>query len=451
VFCPVLVFYFYLFFSWLIEMSALGHSLSTLPPEILLLILRQLGAEDAHAMATTCHALAAVARTPSLWEAYLRRDFGLSVDREISVSSSRWLHRRMDKQKWSNALGLWRRTDVSHYGSLHQVVYDGQQSLLMVQWLPPRDPKAMEELRPYPFLKVILKEDGETTIKLQDEMLLFGCPPGFSPHVEITAWGNHLTADVKDLPDTTIEPVAWNEQLTRFLKRETGDEEASMDADNELLMLKFLCLYSNRNMCDFVRLRPERQWLKWLATPLPIRPGLFKGTYGPHGIEIVELRFERSDDETLDFAAEKVTGDPNVPSGETTFRGSLTDAVRLSEEDQLNMLTIMTPEVQAAAFPWLGEEAGQHVQPFKVPDGCFSRREDGSAVFRTCLARFLCRCRVAGHNYLNPEWIDGQLAVLDEDTFSVLFFQLHSMSYYYRVKENLAAVNLSEVKEISPF
>ena len=39
--------------------------------------------------------------------------------------------------------------------------------------------------------------------------------------------------------------------------------------------------------------------------------GLFKGTYGPHGIEFIHLR---------DGQGVKVTGDPNVPYNEVTFR-----------------------------------------------------------------------------------------------------------------------------------
>ena len=69
---------------------------------------------------------------------------------------------------------------------------------------------------------------------------------------------------------------------------------------------------------------------KDIATPRPISPGIFKGTYGGHGIEIIAIDYPTED--TL--KAVKLTGDPNVPMNKVTFTADLTKGIALTKDEQ---------------------------------------------------------------------------------------------------------------------
>ena len=66
--------------------------------------------------------------------------------------------------------------------------------------------------------------------------------------------------------------------------------------------------------------------------------GVFKGTYGPHGIELINLTYQKSptEDGSLILEGSKLTGDPNVPFREVSFRADLSRPVFYTNvEDQV--------------------------------------------------------------------------------------------------------------------
>ena len=72
-----------------------------------------------------------------------------------------------------------------------------------------------------------------------------------------------------------------------------------------------------------------------LSMPVPIRAGVFKGSYGPHGTELIHLRYHEESG-TVFFSGTKVTGDPNVPVGKQTFVGDLSkDSLFMQLENQV--------------------------------------------------------------------------------------------------------------------
>lgn len=54
----------------------------------------------------------------------------------------------------------------------------------------------------------------------------------------------------------------------------------------------------------------------------PIQPGIFAGSHGRDGFEVIRLTFT---DET--FEAVRITGDRSVPAETVLFKGSLSDVI----------------------------------------------------------------------------------------------------------------------------
>ncbi|MBV95577.1 F-box only protein 31, partial [Eschrichtius robustus] len=201
-----------------------------------------------------------------------------------------------------------------------------------------------------------------------------------------------------------------------------------------------------------------------------IRPGLFKGTYGSHGLEIVMLSFHGKH-----ARGTKITGDPNIPAGQQTVEIDLRHRIHLPDIESLrdfNELSRIVLEVreqvrqeqqqeggpedaeglgrqspqpcaeppaeqakgpgdggaEAAAEP--PAQSGQG-QPFVLPVGVSSRNEDYP---RTCRMCFYGTGLIAGHGFTSPERTPGVFVLFDEDRFGFIWLELKSFSLYSRVQ-----------------
>ena len=74
-----------------------------------------------------------------------------------------------------------------------------------------------------------------------------------------------------------------------------------------------------------------------ITGPVPITPGIFKGDYGSHGTQLIQLSFSQEDSTGLMFTGTKITGDPNVPAGRRSFKGSLNDGLIMPMDEQVRI------------------------------------------------------------------------------------------------------------------
>ncbi|KAH7365560.1 hypothetical protein KP509_18G035000 [Ceratopteris richardii] len=111
--------------------------------------------------------------------------------------------------------------------------------------------------------------------------------------------------------------------------------------------------------------------------------GLWIGIYGPHGAEIIHVT--QAEDGIF---GTKITGDPNVPCGQVSFRASLcsqTSAV------PVELQQIVDLQVESS------------FKPFRI------------------VTMFEGKGRIAGHNFRNPLWVPGHLLVSSSNEIAFLW------------------------------
>jgi Cyclin D1 binding domain len=105
--------------------------------------------------------------------------------------------------------------------------------------------------------------------------------------------------------------------------------------------------------------------------------GLWVGKYGEHGYEMINVTYHG---DTL--IAQKVTGTKNVPRGQVTFEVDLS--------------------------PTLNDDSEEYLEPIELGDN--AAKQWGCKY----LQRFSGRGQVAAEGYLDSQWIDGQLIMVNQ-------------------------------------
>lgn len=253
------------------------------------------------------------------------------------------------------------------------------------------------------------------------------------------------------------------EEFRTWLREEWGRtlEDIFHEHMQELILMKFIYTSQYDNCLTYRRI--------YLPPSHPddlIKPGLFKGTYGSHGLEIVMLSFHGSR-----ARGTKITGDPNIPAGQQTVEIDLQRRIQLPDVENLRNFNELSrivlevreqvrqeqqeagegpapprepaakgpagPPARDSKEPGGGAEAAEQSgssgqgQPFVLPVGVSSRNEDYP---RTCRLCFYGTGLIAGHGFTSPERTPGVFVLFDEDRFGFLWLELKSFSLYSRVQ-----------------
>jgi len=316
--------------------------------------------------------------------------------------------------KYGVLLGLW-QTDITNYGGLVQVqCIEGK--IIGIEWMAPTNPNYMGDLRRQELFSVDVTEDGDTRVL---------CMRGYhGPHKckIITKDSGNFSSQCCE-PDNHRHPQGKDEEFQEWLKEETIDFHHFVDPmSQELLFTKFLNVKQYENSYNFRRLH-----LPLVHPKAIIQPGVFKGTYGDHGLELILLNYYN---DGYDVKATKLLGDPNVPAGKITFRVDLRYSMVLAEAQQESMSELAKiPRSTSVILP-----QNLPVQPFRVPVDCMDR---GTETPRQCNARFHGFGQVAGHGFTNSSYTSGHWIVFNEDLFGFLWMELGSLGMYHRVKESI--------------
>ncbi|EDL11660.1 F-box only protein 31, isoform CRA_a [Mus musculus] len=421
-----------------IEAGPARCSLLELPPELLVEIFASLPGTDLPSLAQVCSRFRRILHTDTIWRRRCREEYGVCENLrklEITGVSCRDVYAKL-LHRYRHILGLW-QPDIGPYGGLLNVVVDG---LFIIGWmyLPPHDPHVGDPMRFKPLFRIHLMERKSATVEC-----MYGHKGPHNGHIqEFRTW-------LREEWGRTLEDI-FHEHM------------------QELILMKFIYTSQYDNCLTYRRI--------YLPPSHPddlIKPGLFKGTYGSHGLEIVMLSFHGSR-----ARGTKITGDPNIPAGQQTVEIDLQRRIQLPDVENLRNFNELSrivlevreqvrqeqeagegaapprePSAKAADGPPAkdgkepggGAEAAEQSassgqgQPFVLPVGVSSRNEDYP---RTCRLCFYGTGLIAGHGFTSPERTPGVFVLFDEDRFGFLWLELKSFSLYSRVQatfQNAAA------------
>ncbi|XP_044213713.1 F-box only protein 31 isoform X1 [Thunnus albacares] len=472
------------------------QSLKELPPELLVEIFSLLPGTALPNVALVCKKFRQILNTETIWRRRCIEEFGMQQDlrkMEVGGVSSRDLYvkrvnprvksgrfmkllpdyEHMDYRDvythllhpYRHILGLW-QPDIGPYGGLLNVVVDG---LFIIGWmyLPPHDPRVEDPMRRRPLFRIHMWESNKATVE---------CMYGHKgPHKgDIQTVKKDEFSTKCNQTDHHRMPGGRQEEFRTWLEEEWGRtlEEIFHEHMQELILMKFIYTSQYDNCLTYRRI--------YLPPTMPsdlLQPGLFKGTYGSHGLEIVMLSFHGTS-----ARATKLTGDPNVPAGQLTLDVDLSRPLVLPDlEHQRNIEELsrlvlgVHEEVQREAEQQAkdssatvrgtaegacdgasgaeGTEADQgacsdscqpgpsssthppEAQPFTLPLGVMARNE---VYPRTCRKCFYGTGLIAGHGFTSPERTPGLFVLFDEDRFGFIWLELKSFSLYSRLTDHLA-------------
>ncbi|KAM7059056.1 F-box only protein 31 isoform 3-T3 [Molossus nigricans] len=314
-------------------------------------------------------------------------------------------------------------------------------------YLPPHDPHVDDPMRFKPLFRVHLMERKSATVEC-----MYGHRGPHNGHIQIVKKDEFSTK----CNQTEHHRMSGGrqEEFRTWLREEWGRtlEDIFHEHMQELILMKFIYTSQYDNCLTYRRI--------YLPPSHPddlIKPGLFKGTYGSHGLEIVMLSFHGKH-----ARATKITGDPNIPAGQQTVEIDLMHRIQLPDVENLcnfNELSRIVLEVheqvrqeqqqQQEDRTEDGEGAGPPTEkvreprheeaaavqeqpaPFVLPVGVSSRNENYP---RTCRMCFYGTGLIAGHGFTSPERTPGVFILFDEDRFGFIWLELKSFSLYSRVQ-----------------
>lgn len=440
------------------------ESLLELPPELLVEIFSLLPGTVLPNVALVCKKFRQILNTETIWRRRCVEEFGMKEDlrkMEAGGVSSQDLYVKL-LYPYRHILGLW-QPDIGPYGGLLNVVVDG---LFIIGWmyLPPHDPRVEDPMRRRPLFRIHLLESKKATVE---------CMYGHKgPHKgDIQTVKKDEFSTKCNQTDHHRMPGGRQEEFRTWLEEEWGRtlEEIFHEHMQELILMKFIYTSQYDNCLTYRRI-----YLPPLRPSDLLQPGLFKGTYGSHGLEIVMLSFHGTS-----ARATKLTGDPNVPAGQLTLDVDLSQPVDLPDLDQQRKIDVLSriilgihEKVQREAEPpassaaasvgHAAEEAGgacaeetevnhgacavacqsgpssssspPEAQPFVLPLGVMARNE---VYPRTCRKCFYGTGLIAGHGFTSPERTPGLFVLFDKDRFGFIWLELKSFSLYSRLTDHL--------------
>lgn len=377
-----------------------------LPPELIVKVLTFLPGKYLGNCCQTCVAFREAVNVDSIWEARCLIEYHFTaVHLQGWNCSFREVYSKV-LYKYGSIIGLWQR-GFQPYGGLAHITFDYGR-ILCREYFAPANVHIDQPLNDKELFSIDINKTG---------FMELSCHKGYKgPHACNIDW------------DETKERLKFECLQVGHHRHPKGKEQEMVELIretqedySELFLMKF-----EENYINSGKYKLERMELPAPMRGVPIQPGLFKGQYGAHGIEILDLCY---DEEMKNIHVIKITGDGNVPAQNISVYADLCRPMVLNVEQQSSMHTLR--EIDTPDIPEEGKSESR-TQPFVVPRNCTNRV---SKVPQRCIYRFHGQGRIAGHGYHDPSLTPGHFMVFDNNTFGFIWMDLYSLSLFSRVEE----------------
>jgi len=413
------------------KMAAAG--LAGLPSEAWLCVLLHLQPADLCSVRATAPTLALLVDREAVWVWRAWCDYSARL-RPAPDFSPRQFYQAV-LHRYGRMFGLWQRTNLKFFGGLLRCGYsEAERAVVWDTLAPTADIGA--SLQDRRFLKAAVGRTGELGITSQDSLtaaatnirvgLVYQQQQGEREDEEeeekeenekgkVGDGREVLEVVCHDLADYISSPGEWRQLLDEFRSVDTSQ-------DTELALNRFVMLYHCRHLHRYTRLR--------LPDPGPdptalLRPGVFQASYGPHGTEVVQLLQDRPG-VMCGVRGLKLTGDPNVPFNQVSFRVTSDECLDLPAELQTSVKGVLKG-MQDPQYNGQYREGGYL---FEVPR---DMRRRMAIDRKKCLGRWPAEAQVAAHMFQDPHFIPANFILFDEDEFAVMFLDIFCISLFRRV------------------
>ena len=131
-----------------------------------------------------------------------------------------------------------------------------------------------------------------------------------------------------------------------------------------------------------------------------------------------------------------MTGDPNVPFNQITFRVTHSDVLDIPLENQKTVKDLMQVMDNVEHYSVAHVPNTKPKFDFRIPAHMIRDEgdEENPPNYTFCIGRWAAEAQVAGHNFSNPSFSKANLILFSDDVFAVMFLELNDIAFYTRSK-----------------
>ena len=446
--------------------------LLNLPLELVELVLLNLSYDDIKNIRCCNKILNQIISRETFWEKIAMRDFGVDLPSTKSLSSAEEsVERNFSSKvfyrevllKYGNLLPkVWQQVNYEYYGGLFKLLYHNHM-IYLIRLDPPPYPSTHKPLQPQIICRLYVKPDSNKIVVDYLEDISFDTANDklkedldngtYSLNVKMEHANDEPKYSIILSTDALYQTIDTYRHWQLIPDNERKEEELSkrLGIPRDMAGLRFR--HYMQYFLDGIQLfEPISSIGSNLSKDFPIKPGIFKATYGSHGIELIRVYYNQESNQLVGW---KITGDPNVPLGETSFIAYLEKPIihhSLDDENDDSYFANLRSSFDRSMnienndlLSKIENRENPSPQPFDLPRSLKLHGNLPLEDLKTYKWRFASQIQIAMAMFQEPRYVDAHIIIFSENTLAVINIDLKSLKICHRVEERLdGAVNYEE-------